>query len=169
MTALAFASGVACAFTYALEPLWRELSVGLIFGVVVAAWLYRLRLATPAKAAGFVPVSLVAWMIAERTAIELFDRLPGETSNFLSVNGLMTGIAAGLVGSGLLFAGAALLLPCFRDRGAALATVGAGGVLGALLTLIDVTDSALVLFPPWQAGVAFCLALALPRPGATSP
>jgi len=38
-----------------------------------------------------------------------------------------------------------------------------GGVAGALLTLIDLTDSGLVLFAPWQAAAAFCLALALPK------
>lgn len=38
MTALGFASGVLCSFVYQLEPLWRELSVGISFGVIIGVY-----------------------------------------------------------------------------------------------------------------------------------
>jgi hypothetical protein len=41
-------------------------------------------------------------------------------------------------------------------------TVLVGAAAGALLVLIDVIDTGLVLFPLWQAAIAFCLARGLP-------
>lgn len=162
MTALGLASGILVSFSYNLEQLWREASVGYVFGLVMAAYLFHLGLARPLKAVAFVGLVTLSWMAAERAAIEIFGRLPGP-DEFLSLKGLITGIAAGLFGALLLVLSGALLFSFFRGRGLGVATVLTGGVAGALLTLIDLTDSGLVLFAPWQAAAAFCLALALPK------
>ena len=169
MTALGLASGIAGSYAYQLEPLWRELSVGAIFGVVIGGYLCFLRLATPLKAAAFAVLTVLAWWAAERSAIHIFAALPGEASDFLSLNGLITGVAAGLEGALLLALAGALLFPFYRRLDLGLATAVTGGVFGALMTLLDLTDSALVLFAPWQAAIAFCLALGLPKDAPTSP
>ncbi len=163
MTALGFASGVLCAFTYQLEPLWRELSVGVIFGVVIGLYLLRLGLAGPLRAAAFAVLTVGAWVAAERAAVAIFGRLTARDDLF-SWPGLVTGLAAGLIGAGLLVLAIAVLFPFFRDPKRCAATVLVGGAAGALMTLIDLADTGLVLFPPWQAAVAFCFALGLPVP-----
>lgn len=163
MTALGLASGIVGSFTYQLEPLWRELSVGLLFGVVVAAYLWRLGLAGPLRTSVFIALAVLAWLAAERAAIEIFNALPGAGTEFFSLKGLVSGIAAGLLGAFLLMLAGALLFPFYRRPGLGLATVATGGAAGVLLTLLDLADSGLVLFPPWQAAVAFCLGRGLPR------
>jgi len=161
MTALGLASGIAVSFVYQLEPLWRELSVGVVFGLAIGGYLLLLRLADPLRAVVYAALTVGAWFAAERTAVEVFGRLPGEDV-FLSLKGLATGILGGLLGSFLLVLAGALLFPYYRRPSLALATVATGGVAGALITLIDITDTGLVLFAPWQAAVAYCLARGLP-------
>lgn len=162
MTGLALASGILVSFTYQLEPLWRELSVGVVFGVVVAAHLFHLGLADPLKGVGFAVLAVAAWWLAERAAIQVFGWFDG--ADFLTWPGLAAGLAGGVVGALLLALATALLFPAFRRPDAVVPTVVVGGVLGALFCLIDLVDSGLVLFPPWQAAVAFCLGRGLLRP-----
>lgn len=162
MAVLGLASGVAGSFIYLLEPLWREASVGYVFGTVIAGYLFHLRLAGPLRAAAFAVLATLSWLAAERTAVVIFGRLPGP-DEFLSLKGLVTGVAAGLLGAFLLALAGALLFAFLRRPGLGLATVATGGVAGALLSLIDMADTGLVLFPPWQAAVAFCLARGLPK------
>ena len=161
MTGLGFASGVLCSFTYQLEPLWRELSVGVIFGVVLGFYLLHLGLAKPVRAVAFAVLVVLSWWAAERAAVVIFSRL-GETNDFLSWQGLITGVAAGTIGAGLLVLSAAILFPFLRQPRLGMMTVLVGGAAGALMVLIDVIDTGLVLFPLWQAAVAFCLARGFP-------
>jgi hypothetical protein len=161
MTALGLASGIAVSFVYVLEPIWRELSVGVVFGLVIAGYLLYLRLADPLRAAIYAALTVGAWFVAERTAVEVFGQLPGKDV-FFSFKGLATGLVGGLVGAFLLALAGALLFPFYRRPGLGLATLATGGAAGMLIALIDITDSGLVLFPPWQAAIAYCLARGLP-------
>lgn len=162
MSALGFASGLLVSFSHALEGVWREMSVGYVFGIVIAVYLFRLGLARPLKAVAFAALATLSWMAAERVAIAIFGRLPGEDV-FFTLKGLIAGVAGGLLGAFLLMLAGALLFSFYRRPGLGVATVVTGGVAGALLTLIDLADSTLVLFPPWQAAIGFCLALGLPK------
>ena len=92
----------------------------------------------------------------------LVRRVFATVPRHVSTAGFVGGLAGGLVGSAGLALGAALLFPWFRRRELWLVTIAVGGVLGLPLVLIDIVDSGLVLFPPWQAAVAACLALGLP-------
>ncbi len=161
MTVLGFASGILCSFVYQIGPLWRELSVGVSFGILIGAYLFHLGLTGPIKAVAFAGLTMLSWLAAERAAIEIFDSL-GDTGDFLSWPGLVTGVSAGLIGAGLLVLAIMSLCPFFRQPRLAIATVLVGGATGALLTLTDVVDSGLVLFPIWQAAFAFCVALGFP-------
>ncbi len=165
MAALGFASGVGCSFVYQVEPLWRELSVGVSFGVVVAVYLFHLGLAGPFRALALAVLTVLSWWAAERAAIEIFGRL-SDGGDFLSWQGLVTGVVAGIVGAALLVLSIAVLFPFFRRPRLCLATILVGGASGALLVAIDLVDSGLVLFPLWQAAFAFCFALGFPEIGA---
>ncbi len=166
MTVLGLASGILCSFVYEILPLWRELSVGVSFGILIGAYLFHLSLTGPVRAVTFAVLTVLSCLAAERAAIEIFDSL-GNTNDFLSWPGLVTGISAGLIGAGLLVLSIMALCPFFRQPRLAIATVLVGGATGALLTLTDVTDGGLVLFPIWQAAVAFCFALGFPTAEAT--
>ncbi len=164
MVGLGFATGVVSAQLYQLEPLWRELSVGIAFGVVIGACLFVLRLTDPPRAAAFAVLTVAAWWLAERATIQVFGVM--DEADFLSWAGLVGGVTGGLVGAALLAAASALLFPWFRRPVLLGLSVGLGGLLGAALALIDFTDSALILFPPWQAAIAGCLALGFPNEAA---
>lgn len=169
MTALGVVSGVLGTFSYELlerpydmVDLWREASVGIIFGVIIGAYLFHIGLATPIRASAFAIQSLLSWIVAERFAIQFFARLPGNDF-FGSWQWLITGVCAGLVGAAVLVLSILVLFPFFRRLGLSLVTILVGGAAGALLALADMMDSVLVLFPIWQAAFALCFALGFPK------
>ncbi len=156
LTVLGIVTGIFSNHLYQLEPLWRELSVGVVFAVVMAAALMNLRLADPVRAGGFALLAILAWWLAERTTIQVFGWL--DEDKFLS----SAGLAGGLVGAAGLVAAAAVCFPWYRQRELWLLTIAVGGALGPLLMLIEPMDTGLVLFVPWQAAVAACLAFGFP-------
>lgn len=164
MAALGLLTGILSSQLYQLEPLWRELSVGVVFGVVMGAGLFNFRLGTIERVAAFAVLTVVAWWLAEHATIQVFEAF--EESDFLSWAGLVGGVAGGLVGGALMVLVTAVLFPWFRAPALWGLTIGAGGLFGALMPLIDVVDSGLILFPPWQAAIAACLALGFPREAA---
>lgn len=161
MTGLGIVSGVVGSYAYNLDDTWRELSVGLVFGLMIGAYLFVVGLATPVRAAAFALASLASWMAAERFAIWLFGVLPGD-DEFFGWQGLVTGMSAGLLGAALLVIAMSALFAFFRRPGLCLATALAGGATGALFPLLGIADSGLVLFPPWQGAFALCFALGFP-------
>ncbi len=160
LTVLGIVTGIFSNHLYQLEPLWRELSVGVVFAVVMAAALMNLRLADPMRAGGFALLAILAWWLAERTTIQIFGWL--DEDEFLSWAGLAGGLAGGLVGAAGLVAAAALCFPWYRRRELQLLTIAVGGALGPLLMLIGPLDTGLVLFVPWQAAIGACLAFGFP-------
>ena len=164
MTALGVLSGVLCTYSYELSVLWQEASVGLIFGVIIGAYLFHIGRATPFRAAAFAVLSLASWMVAERFAIKVFGDF-SSTNELGSWQGLATGVSAGLLGALLLVLSILVLFPFFRRPGLCLATILVGGATGALLAFADVVETLFALFPPWQGAFALCFALGLPRGG----
>ena len=161
MAALGLVTGILSSQLYQLEPLWRELSVGVVFGVVMGACLFNFRLGQIERVVAFAVLTVGAWWLAEQATIRVFNAM--EESDFLSWASLVGGIAGGLVGALLLVLASAVLFPWFRAPALWGVTIGVGGLFGALLALIDHVDTGLVLFPPWQAAMALCLALGFPR------
>lgn len=160
MVLLGVVSGVIGKFTIAFEWFGGQASIGIVFGVLIAAYLVRIGLATVVRAFGFVLCSVASWMVAYQTAREIFGALPETFADDWKF--LIAGIVAGLLGAGLLAAAIAVLFPYFRRWRPVLRTALVGGAFGALLWPAMVWDYALLLFPPWQAAFALCFALGFP-------
>ena len=75
----------------------------------------------------------------------------------------LAGFIAGAVGAFLTWAGAALFSAALRERAAAASVAAAGALLGLLLPWSLGGDYPIVLFVPWQAGVAATLGYFLSR------
>jgi len=128
---------------------------GLVFGIMFGALWWGRGLAALGSAVAYALAATVAYYCAVWLAIELERH-----TNAL----LPAGIAAGLLGAGLLTAAGAALLPWQRDVFPVVGSVVAGTALGALLGLglADFWDG-LALLVPWQAGYAGALATGLRR------
>ena len=173
MTALGVISGVVVNYTFALHGegfdivgFFREISVGLIFGLAIAAYFRLTGLADWGRAVGIVLVSAVCWMIALKAAIAIHDSLNSHAAGSANAtdsywNYLGAGIPAGAVGSSLMVLSLFLLLGLFRGWRLRVGTVICGALIGALLAAVDALESGLVLFPVWQGAFAYCLSLAL--------
>lgn len=107
-------------------------------------------------------VTMIAFVAAVNAAI-LVD---GQADNAAkAVRNVVSGLAGGFVGAGLMALGIALLPAGPRSAPAWLPMLATGTVAGALLALdnaleLDLTS---MLYPVWQAGVATTLATALQR------
>ena len=129
---------------------------GLLFGVVFGTMWWARGAARPGPAAAYAVAATVAYYCAVWLAIALSDT----ASSLLPV-----GIAAGLLGGGLLTGAGAALFAWQRGAFPVVGSVLAGTVLGALLALgFDGFWEALALYAPWQAGYAAALATGLTRP-----
>ncbi len=129
---------------------------GLVFGIMFGALWWGRGLASLGAAVAYAPAAAVAYYCAVWLAIEL----EAHTASLLPA-----GIAAGLLGAGLLTAAGAALLPWQRGAFPVVGSVVAGTVLGALLGFgFGDFWEALALFAPWQAGYAAALATGLRRP-----
>jgi hypothetical protein len=107
-------------------------------------------------------VTMIAFVAAVNTAIFV----DGQADNAAkAARNVLSGLAGGFVGAGLMALGIALLPAGPRDAAAWLPMLATGTVAGALLALDKALDLDLtsVLYPVWQAGVAAMLALALRR------
>lgn len=156
MVLLGIVSGVIG--NYAGEFRWSggQASVGIVFGVFIGVYLVRIGLATATRAMGFALCSMASWMIAFHSAKWLADGLnPGL---------ILAGIAAGLLGAGLLAISIAVLFPYFRRRRLVVRTTLVGGVFGLLLWPALEWNMVVVLLAPWQAAFALCFALGFPPP-----
>ena len=107
-------------------------------------------------------ITLIAFVCAVNAAIFI----DGQADNAAkAARNVLSGLAGGFVGAGLMALGIALLPAGPRDAAAWLPMLATGTVAGALLALDNALDLDLasVLYPVWQAGVAAMLALALRR------
>ena len=108
----------------------------------------------------------VVTMIAFVCAVDMAIWIDGQISDSeKAVKNILSGLAGGFVGSGILALAIGLLPAGPRDPLAWLPMVVIGTSAGALLALDNALNLDLVstLYPVWQAGVAICLAMALRR------
>ena len=165
MTVLGLISGLICASVEywpdaisGLIPGREENVIGVVFGIVVGFYLYRLGLATAAKAVAFLVASEVSWLAAHYFAADVAYDYARKVCESEWCSFMLAGIPAGVLGAGLLVMAIWFLFPFFRQPRLAIATVAVGGLTGALLG----TGSVFILFPIWQAAFAYCFARGFP-------
>jgi hypothetical protein len=107
-------------------------------------------------------VTLIAFVCAVNAAIWIDGQISGSEK---VVRNILSGLAGGFVGSGVMAVGISLLPAGPRDPLAWLPMLVIGTSAGALLALDNALNFDLLstLYPVWQAGVAICLAMALRR------
>ena len=107
-------------------------------------------------------VTMIAFVWAVDAAIWIDGQI---TDSEKAVRNVLSGLAGGFVGSGVMALGISLLPAGPRDPLAWLPMLVIGTSAGALLALDDALNLDLMsaLYPVWQAGVAICLAMALRR------
>ncbi len=167
MVGLGLFSGLVCASVEYwpdaisnLIPGRDENVVGVVFGIVVGVYLYRLGLATAATAVAFLVASEGAWLVAHYFATDVAFDYAERVCAADPCTFALVGIPSGVLGAGLLVIAIWFLFPFFRQPRLAMATVAVGGLAGALLGFRTV----FVLFPIWQAAFAYCLARGFPPP-----
>ena len=148
-----------------LAPAPATLRLALVavpFAVVVFV-VVRRRSANPLWAAVLTAViTMVAFVGAVNAAVYVDSQMTGAAK---AMQSLFAGLAGGLVGSGLMALGIALLPAGPRKAEPWLPMLVTGTVAGALLAL-DTSlglDRTSFLYPVWQAAVAVRLAMALRR------
>jgi hypothetical protein len=134
-----------------------SLGPGLVFGLIVGYALRRAGLAGGWRYPSYIAGATISYFAAVQLSVNfLIDAID---------NVVAVGIIAGLFGAALLTAMSAALIPAFRRRPPIIATIAAGGILGALLYIPIEQDHFfywLALYAPWQAGYAAAMATALP-------
>jgi hypothetical protein len=114
-----------------------------------------------AAVAGAV-VTLIAFVCAVNAAIWIDGQISDSEK---AVRNILSGLAGGFVGSGMMALGISWLPASPRDPLTWLPMLVIGTSAGALLALDNALNLDLLstLYPVWQAGVAICLAMALRR------
>ncbi len=116
-------------------------------------------------------VAAIVTMVAFVCAVNAAIWIDGQTNGADKImRNILTGLAGGFVGAGLMALGIALLPAGPRDAVAWLHMLLTGTLAGTLLAVdnalsLDLTS---VLYPVWQAAVAVRLAMALQRMTASS-
>ena len=107
-------------------------------------------------------VTVIAFVCAVNAAIWIDGQISDSEK---AVRNILSGLAGGFVGSGVMALGICLLPAGPRDPLTWLPTLVIGTSAGALLALDNALNLDLLstLYPVWQAGVAICLAMALRR------
>ena len=141
---------------------FRIALVAIPFAVLVFILIRRLS-ANPWWAAW---IGALVTMIAFVAAVNAAIFIDGQADNAAkAARNVLSGLAGGFVGAGLMALGIALLPAGPRDAAAWLPMLATGTVAGALLAIDNALDLDLasVLYPVWQAGVAVRLVQALRR------
>ena len=144
------------------EGLGNKLLIGAIFSGGLCVGMVLFRVAAPLRVAAFGLLGIGILTLAEWTAANMFGVADHPLASLLIGGG-----AAGLVGAALVALLAALLFDWFRRPWLWVVTVVIGVLLGAALLGLALRKTA-VLFMPWQAAIAGCLALGFPVQAATS-
>jgi len=142
-----------------------DFRIALVAGpfAVLVFFVVRRCSANPAWAAlAAAVITMVAFVCAVNAAIWIDGQTNGADK---IMRNILTGVAGGFVGAGVMALGIALLPAGPRETIAWLQTLLAGTLAGALLAVdnalnLDLTS---VLYPVWQAAVAVRLAMALQR------
>ncbi len=141
---------------------FRIALVALPFAVVVFVLVRRCS-ANPRWAALLAAIVTMIAFVAAVNAAVFVDAQADDVTRV--ARNVLSGLAGGFVGAGIMALGIALLPAGPRQAAAWLPTLVIGTVAGALLAADDAIDLDLasVLYPVWQAGVAAGLATALRR------
>lgn len=130
---------------------------------VLVFFVVRRRSANPVWAAVAASlITMIAFVAAVNAAVYIDGQMAGAAK---AMQSLFAGLAGGLVGSGLMALGIALLPVGPRKAAPWLPMLVTGTVAGSLLAL-DTSlglDRTSFLYPVWQAAVAVRLAMALKR------
>jgi hypothetical protein len=143
------------------------LHAGIAFGagVAILLWLWAKR--DPGKCMLAMALTLMGWLAAVNTAndvfsavvdSELFGKMQGAKANREILGWLLAGSVSGAIGAGLTAFGAGIPAEAIRRSKAWGLIVVAGALLGLLLYPAADFDVLMLLFVPWQAGVAAALA-----------
>lgn len=142
--------------------MWQLALVAVPFAVLVFV-VVRRRSANPLWAALLAGLfTMIAFVAAVNAAVYIDGQMSGAAK---AMRGLFAGLAGGLVGSGLMAVGIALLPAGPRKAAPWMPMLVTGTVAGSLLAL-DTSlglDRTSFLYPVWQAAVAARLAIALRR------
>lgn len=165
MTGLGLFSGLLCTSVERwpdaisnLIPGRDENVIGVVFGLIVGLYLYRLGLATAAKAAMFLVASEASWLVAHYFATDVALDYAERVCEADWCSFTLVGIPSGVLGAGLLVVAIWFLFPFFRQPRLAMVTVAVGGLAGALLGFRNL----FILFPIWQGAFAYCFARGFP-------
>ena len=150
------------------EGLGNKLLIGAIFSGGLCVGIAIFRAAAPLRVAAFGLLGIGIFRLAEWTAANMLE-IAGKIAGDDETAFLIVGGAAGLVGAALVALLAALLFDWFRRPWLWAATVVTGVLLGAVLLGLALGEQTIaLLFMPWQAAIAGCLALGFPVQAATS-
>ena len=151
------------------------LHAGIAFGAGMAIMLWLWANRDPGKSLLAMALMLMGWLAAVNTAndvmstvvaSELFGTVEGAKASREVVGWILAGFVGGGIGSGLTAFGAGIAAQSIRRLEAWGLIVGAGTLFGLLLYPAASLDLIALLFVPWQAAVAACLAYGLTRPAA---
>jgi hypothetical protein len=153
---------------------------GLFFGVVLCLVVAFAEGSRPLKLLVALLGTVVAWLCAWTSAIELYRHLGslfsgstvlGETAGHDAYIMPAAGFVAGMIGSSLTVSTVALVSPRLRAPADWIRTIVIGAIGGLLLVCQSVFDTVLPLFLVWQPAVAASIAygLASSAPTGSSP
>ena len=153
-------------YNYVFQSPWNYIwysLVAILYGAVLVFFVVRRRSANPVWAALLAAIITMVAFVAAVNAAVYIDGQIGSAAQ--AMRSLFAGLAGGLVGSGLMALGTALLPAGPRNAASWLPMLVTGTVAGSLLAL-DTSlglDRTSVLYPVWQAAVGVRVALALRR------
>jgi hypothetical protein len=137
---------------------------GVWFGLVVGYGIWRYANRSLVAVVAVIAATWAAWQVAGNLAMQMAEY-------YLKISAIpdtpryyLTGFVAGAVGALLTWAGMARFSPDLKNRSAAVSVGAAGAVLGLLLPQSLSGDPPIILFVPWQAGVAATLGWFLAKP-----
>jgi len=149
------------------------LHAGVVFGAGMALMLWFWANRDLGKCLLAAVLTLMGWLAAVNTAndvfsmtvsSELFGTVQGAKANREIAGWLLGGLCGGAVGSGLTVFGTGISAEAIRRPEAWVPVVAIGAVLGLLLYPAASLDAIVLLFGPWQAGVAASIAFGLTAP-----
>ncbi len=139
---------------------------GVWFGLVVAFGVWRWGNSSLTAAITSFVATWVAWEVAVNLALQISEHWLKSVGFSDTLRTSIGGFAAGGVGAGLTYIGAAIVASSLRQSLVAGTFVVSGAFLGLLLPLTNLYDNPVVLLMPWQAAVAGILGLGLSQPEA---
>lgn len=149
-------------------PLHAGIAFGAGIGFMMWLWVTR----DPGRCLLAMALVLIGWLAAVNTANDVFQALVG-SELFGTLQGakasreiaglLLGGVSGGAVGAGLTAFGVGVPAEPIRRPKSWVLVVVVGTVLGALLYPAADLGALVLLFVPWQASVAACIAFGLTR------